>query len=229
MSAAPHVLVLNNTNAPPYSNDARTGYADLIAIEAFRRIGVELRLVVVPAERALLNANAGIEDGELARIAGLEAQYPNLIRVPEKFIDWEFTSFTKDPTLAMDWPSIRLRSTAHIKGWKIYERELKGAASVIAADDPAQLFRLLETGRVDTVLYERWLGLALLKTQHLTGTIAHVPPLETRGMFIYLHRRHAAIVPSLSEALRALKAEGYYEYARRTALEPFAGASPSAP
>lgn len=37
---------------------------------------VKLRLVKLPAERALLNANAGIEDGDLARIAGLETHIP---------------------------------------------------------------------------------------------------------------------------------------------------------
>jgi polar amino acid transport system substrate-binding protein len=36
------------------------------------------------------------------------------------------------------------------------------------------------------------------------------PPLDTREMFIYLHRRHAPLVPKLAEALRAMKREGFY-------------------
>ena len=58
-------------------------------------LGVELRLVKLPAERGLINANAGIEDGDLARITGLEKQYPNLVRVPEKLVDLDFTAFSK--------------------------------------------------------------------------------------------------------------------------------------
>ena len=219
--ATPRALVLNNTNKPPYSTDAHTGYADLIATEAFRRLGIELRLVVLPPERGLLNANAGIDDGELSRIAGLDAQYPNLIRVPEKFIDWEFVAFSKDPALAMDWPAIRGRAVGHIKGWKIYEQQLAGAAHVTTAVDDEQLFRLLDAGRVDTALYERWLGLALIKAQGLQGIRAHQPPLATREMFIYLHKRHAALVPKLAEALRALKKEGFYQQAYRKTLLPY--------
>ena len=37
------------------------------------------------------------------------------------------------------------------------------------------------------------------------------PPLDTRAMFIYLHKRHAALAPKLAEALRALKADGSYD------------------
>ncbi|MBI5938651.1 MAG: transporter substrate-binding domain-containing protein [Betaproteobacteria bacterium] len=219
--AVPRVLVLNNTNKPPYSTDAHTGYADLIATEAFRRIGTELRLIVLPPERGLLNANAGIEDGDMVRIAGLDTQYPNLIRVPEKLMDWEFVAFSKDPALAMDWPAIRSRAVGHIKGWKIYEQQLAGAAHVTTAVDDEQLFRLLDAGRVDTVLYERWLGLALIKARGLQGIRTHQPPLATREMFIYLHKRHAALAPKLAEALRALKQEGFYQQAYRRTLLPY--------
>ena len=83
LAAEPRVLVLNDINEPPYTNTERTGFLDIIATEAFRRAGLELRLVKLPAERALLLANNGIEDGDLTRIPGLETQYPNLIRVPQ--------------------------------------------------------------------------------------------------------------------------------------------------
>lgn len=219
--AAPRVLEINNTNDPPYSTQDHYGYADLIATEAFRRVGVELRLIKLPPERGLLNANAGLADGDLTRIAGLEAQYPNLVRVPEKLMDWEFVAFSKNRALAMDWPAIRSRPVAHIKGWKIYEQQLAGAPHVVTADDPEQLFRLLESGRVETVLYERWLGLALIKQQGLRGIWAHQPPLATREMFIYLHKRHAALTPKLAEALRKLKQEGFYQEAYRRTLLPY--------
>src|SRR3989344_512852 len=78
------VLVLNNPMAPPLTNTQGTGFIDQLLQEIARRAGVRVRLVVLPAERGLINANAGIEDGDLNRIAGLEHTYPNLMRVPEK-------------------------------------------------------------------------------------------------------------------------------------------------
>jgi len=98
-AAEPRVLVLNEANAPPFSNPERTGFFDVVAIEAFRRAGLELRLVTVPAARALQLSNSGASDGELNRLSGVATQYPNLIRVPEKLGDWTFAAFGKDASI----------------------------------------------------------------------------------------------------------------------------------
>lgn len=205
------VLVLNDTNEPPFTTVDGQGFLDAVAGEAFRRAGVRLRLVKLPAERGLLNANAGVEDGDLTRIAGLEAQYPNLVRVPEKLIDWKFAAFGKDAALPARWETLRTRPVGHIRGWKIYEQQLAGAPQVVTAEDPAQLFRQLQRDRIEVALYAHWQGLSLIRRQGLTGVHALEPALATREMFIYLHKRHAALAPRLAAALRAIKAEGLYD------------------
>jgi polar amino acid transport system substrate-binding protein len=204
------VLVLNDTNEPPYTTESRDGFLDLVAGEAFRRAGAELRLVKLPAERGLLNANAGVEDGDLTRIAGLEKQYPNLLRVPEKLMDWEFAAFSNNAAIVPKWPVLQRHAVGYIKGWKIYEQHLAAAERVVTADDPTQLFRLLELNRIEVALYERWLGLALARQLGLKKVQPLTPSLATREMYIYLHRRHAVVVPKLAEALRAVKREGLY-------------------
>lgn len=205
------VLVINDTNESPFTTPDGQGFLDVVAGEAFRRAGVQLRLVKLPAERGLINANAGIEDGDLTRIAGLDAQYPNLIRVPERLIDYEFMAFSKNAALPATWDVLRARPIGHIRGWKIYENLLTGAPAVVSSDDSAQMFRQLQLDRIDVALYERWLGASLLKRQNIKGIIPLDPPLAKREMFIYLHKRHTALVPKLAEALRAIKAEGLYD------------------
>ena len=204
------VLTLNDANAPPYTTPEGEGFIDAVAGEAFRRVGVRLRLVKLPAERGLLNANAGIEDGDVTRIAGLEAQYPNLVRVPEKLVDWEFTAFSKNASLPATWDGIRSQTVGLVRGWKIYENQMLGAPAVFALDDSRQLFRLLQLDRIDVALHERWIGSGLLKQQNIGGVVALTPPLAKREMFIYLHKKHAALAPKLATALREIKAEGLY-------------------
>lgn len=204
-------LVINDTNEPPFTAPDRSGFLDAVASEAFRRAGVKLKLVKLPAERALLNVNAGIGDGDLTRIAGIETQYPNLIRVPEKLIDWTFTAYSKNDSIPARWEVMRQRQVGHVKGWKIYEQQLAGSPHVISVDDAAQLFRLIELDRIEVALYARWLGDALIRHQDIKGVHVLDPPLATREMFIYLHKRHAALAPRLAEALRAIKAEGLYD------------------
>ena len=47
------------------------------------------------------------------------------------------------------------------------------------------------------------------------------PLLAERDVFTYLHRRHAAHVPALDGALRAMKRDGFYARARREILQPY--------
>lgn len=218
----PSIMELNNPTDPPLTTSQQDGFLDRIANEAFRRHGLTLHLVKLPAERGLLNANAGLEDGDLNRIAGLEAQYPNLIRVPEKTMDMDFVAFTKNAAIPATWQALRTHSVGFIKGWKIFEKNLADAPHVTTADDPEQLFRLLAMGRVEVALYDRWMGLALIKQMRINDVGVIEPPLATRAMFIYLHKKHADLAPKLSQTLKTLKREGFYQRVYRETLQAYA-------
>lgn len=210
--AASEVLVLDNATAPPWTNDDGTGFLDRIVGEAFRRCGVELKLVRLPPERGLRNANAGIEDGELIRVGGIEKIYPNLLRVPEKIADLRFTAFSRHYAVRTDsWAALRPYRIGIIKGWKIYENNLRGIVTPLLVDDAKQLFNLLGRNRVDIVLYTQWAGQAEVRERGMRDARALMPPLASVEVFTYLHKKHAALIPRLAAALRALKADGTYQ------------------
>lgn len=220
VAASEPTLVLSNPMAPPLTNAQGTGFLDQLLQEAARRVGVRVHLISPPAERGLVNANAGIEDGDSNRIAGLERDYPNLIRVPEKNMDMHFVAFTRQTGLSLDrgWRSLSGRSVGIIKGWKILERNLPADAQVTIVKDAEQLFRLLAHRRVDVVLYAQHLGQAQARQLGLTDVRVAGPPLTTQGMFVYLHKKHAPLVPRLAEALRQIKADGTYARLERATL-----------
>lgn len=209
-SASP-VLVINDTNAPPFTTSRHNGFLDIVASEALRRAGVRLELVRLPAERALLSADSGIIDGDLTRIAGLEKAYPNLIRVPEKLVDWEFVAFSKDPHMPVNWANIRAHVVGHITGWKIYEKALQGAPNVVSTTSPDQLFELLGRDRIEVALHARWMGQDYIRQLQLSGIHQLKPPLAEREMFIYLHKKHTNLAKKIAQALRQLKREGFYQ------------------
>ena len=216
-------LVLNDTTDAPFTTAAGDGLFDIIVGEAFRRAGLHLKLVKVPAERALMNANAGIEDGDLSRIAGLEKNYPNLMRVPEKILDMRFVAFTRQTQLVeAHWAGLDPYTVGYIKGWKIFEQNLRSPISVSTANDPGQLFTMLANNRIDVALYERWMGRALVKQMQIHDVRIVEPPLVVREMFIYLHQRHADKIPAIAAALRAIKVEGIYSKVCREKLTPLA-------
>ena len=209
-------LVLNHASTAPLVNDDKTGLLDIIVGEAFRRSGLELKLIKLPAERGLRNANEGIEDGDLSRISGLEKLYPNLVRVPEKTFDMSFVGFVSKPEVNKSeieidgWRSLKSHSVGFIKGWKIFEKNIPVGTDIVYAHDAEQLFTLLEKGRVDIVLYSRLEGLDIIKRRQLAGVTDLSPPLATRELFIYLHKSRRDLAPCIAKALAALKREGFY-------------------
>ncbi len=208
---AADAIVLNDAGSPPLTNDRGTGFLDIIATEAFRRNGLKLSLIKLPAERALKNSNAGIDDGELFRIGGMEKLYPNLVPVSEKIIDMRFVAFCVDSSVTVNgWQSLRLYSVGFIKGWKILEINTPKEAHIILARDAEQLFTMLEKGRVDVVLYSRLMGLEIIRRRKIAGAKALSPPLDVRAMFIFLHKKHKALAPKIAASLAALKSEGVY-------------------
>lgn len=213
------MLVLNNPTAPPLTNDDKTGLLDIVVGEAFRRSGLELSLIRVPPERGLKNANEGIDDGDLNRIAGLEKLYPNLVRVPEKSFDMIFVAFAlkpgpNNPEIEIDgWQSLKPYIVGLIKGWKILERNVPAGTDVVYVNDSEQLFTLLEKGRIDIALYSRLMGLDVIQRRRMTGVTDLSPPLASREMFIYLHKSHRDLAPRIAKALAALKSEGFYDAA----------------
>lgn len=215
-------LVLNDANYAPFTNEAGNGLVDVVAGEAFRRAGLRLKLIQLPAERALINANNGIEDGEVSRVAGIEKAYPNLIPVPEKLVDHHFVAFTRDVKLKnMTWDSLAPYAVGYIRGYKIVEKNVPADTKTTTANDAEQLFTMLDKGRVEIAIYRRWEGVMLANKLGIKNLRILEPSLAETGIYIYLHKRHADKVPLIAKALREIKAEGIFARACRDAFKSF--------
>lgn len=226
MPALAQTLVLNTGIREPFTTAARDGFVDRVVAEIFRRIGRDARVEVYEAsERALISANEGIDDGTALRIKGLEAQYPNLVRVPEKLMDNDFVAYTlgkRFPT--PNWAALRGHDVAFVIGWKIFEANVEPSPTVTRVKDAEQLFNLLRLGRTELVLYERWQGQYRLRQIGLDGKAAALePPLAQSEMFFYLHRRHAALIEPAAKALADMKRDGTYRRIFESSLGPMAG------
>ena len=207
-AAADTTTITVSTNNTPLDRQALHD----LSKEAFRRIGVEFKLVTLPSERSLHSANLGEVDGEGLRVAGLSGQYPNLVQVPERYIGISFVAFARDATIRLEqgWESLKPHRVAFINGWKMFEANASGARSVSKVEKPDQLFLMLDSGRVDLALYTRSDGVALARGMGLGAIAPIAPALKDVDMYLYLNRKHEALVPRLSQALREMKADGSY-------------------
>lgn len=203
--AKPLVISTNNT---PLDHKA----LELISQEAFRRLGIDFKIINNPSERSLQLTNQGEIDGDGLRVAGLNSQYPNLVQVPERFIGISFVAFSKDALIRLDngWESLKPHRVAFINGWKMFESNANGAKTVRKVDKPEQLFKMLEAGHIDLALYTRADGIALIRNMGLSSIAPLAPALKDVDMYLYLHKRHANLVPKLATVLRDMKADGTY-------------------
>lgn len=215
-------ITLNTTGVPPLNTPKLTGFMDMVSQEAFKRIGYTLLTVKLPAERGLKNVNAGIEDGEMSRIKGLEKTYPNLIRVPEKIMDWEFVAFSHgDINISSGWSSLSKFSVAFINGWKILENNVPKTTEITKVKNHTQLFSTLLKKRTDLILYERWGGLFhISKNPQLRSIKLHTPPLVKKEMFIYLHKKYHNLISPLQKSLLSMKKDGTYQSFAKKILSP---------
>lgn len=184
---------------------------DRILIEAFRRIGIEARIVFTPTERSLVEVNEGKLDAEMNRIAGMEINYPNLVQVPEPNMQMHFVAFSKKEFPISDWNSLAGLKIGLVNGWKILERNTRGLPFVSRVVREDQLFEMLNRGRLDVALYSKLNGYELINKYGYTGIKHLEPPLASKDMFLYLHNKHAALAPKVAAALRAMKQDGTYD------------------
>lgn len=221
---AANKIVLNTGVLAPYTTPDHKGFLDRIIAAIFREIGLEAEVQVYPTatERSMLNANAGIDDGLAMRIEGLEKQYPNLIRVPERLIVNDFVAYSARLHFATDsWKSLEPYVVTYIIGWKVFEKNVTKAREITLVRGADQMFWLVGNGRADIALYERWQG---LEQARALGLKVHVlePPLLTTDMFIYLNKKHEALVPLVSQALARIKKDGGFQRIFNETIAPLA-------
>jgi polar amino acid transport system substrate-binding protein len=219
--ACGETIVLSTPLGPPLSLPNHQGFIDQVVSEALKLTGHTLKVSHLPAERALINANKGIDDGDLFRIAGLSQNYPNIIQVPEKTFTMEFVAFSRTADfLTTDWNSLKPYTIGIIGGWKILEKNVPPGADLIKVKNPQQLFSLLQNNRVDVILFGKWQGLSYLKENNIRGVKELQPALANMDMFVYFNKRHKDLVPKFSDALRQIKANGVYQRLYRQTLLP---------
>jgi polar amino acid transport system substrate-binding protein len=206
-------LVLSTGMREPWTNAQQTGFTEQLLAEVFRSLSLDGKVVFNPAaSRALALANDGTDDGLAARIAGLEKEYPNLIRVPEPIFHNDFVAASAPdaPIRIRSWGDLGTFSVGYILGWQIFEHNVPKVHELTLVKDSAQLLTLIRTGRAELVLHERWQILWHARQMSIPLRI-HEPALVSVPMYLYLHKSRAALVDPLDRALKAIKADGRHQ------------------
>ena len=213
--SAPAAETATLTIVYPQEKNAFHDAAAAIIRQAYERLGIGIVFKTFPAERALQMSNRGVADGELVRIEGIDASFPNLIRVQVSHVTAEQMAFGRDPAIVIEgWASLRPYKLVFHRGYKVAEANTAGMARHLASTDLAA-FKMVEAGRRDLVLANRFTGAAVIEELGLRNVVMITPPVQVDPLFHYLHRKHADLVPKITAVLRAMADDGEMDAIRQ--------------
>ena len=187
--------------------------------EAFRRMGIPIRVASIQLARRTVLADKGEIDVDSGRIYQFGAEHPNLIRVEEPFTHLTFALFSTNPTLRFERIE-ELKSNGlaveYRRGILFCENQLKAMVTptrLSEVSSEAQGLRKLLASRTDLYCDLEYPVRALLNSPEYRDMIRVYKALELGSVPIYpyLHRKHAALAPQLAATLKQMKAEGLIE------------------
>lgn len=175
--------------------------------EAYQQLGISLRYVEMPRNRSLVEANNGRIAGELGRLPDLEADFPNLQRVP-------FELFAFETVLVADRRDCGLcrldqvSNLAFISGMQTVLQALEAAKfskPTVQALDINQLHLMFTNQRVQAILLNdfeaRQLG-------YYDSPNLIVTPIRQQLGYHYLNRQHAHLIEPLNDVLETMHESG---------------------
>lgn len=189
--------------------------------EAFHRMGLEAELTpTLSSQRAIMLANQD-GDGDAARVANIKEIAPqntgNLLKVREPIVTMALTVYTKNLDFPVEgWHSLVGYHNGARVGAKILEKNIPGQRSFVPSTE--QLVRLLDSGRIDTMVEWNLIADTAIKDAGITGIKKLSPALTYEPFFLYLHKRHEALLPRLTQVLAQMKEDGTFEKIRTDIL-----------
>lgn len=174
---------------------------------AARRAGIGVQMRVLPSDRGMVLANKGELDGAVGRTMLSAQDYPNLVPVPEPVFLYAPTAYSyKKIDVSRGWKSLRGHTLCIRRGYSFTEKRTAGLPQQ-RLDTDASLLRMLKAGGCDIAI----MGRSNKEVQAMQGLdrdlLQLLPPLEEVPLYLFLNKRHAALVPRLDEALKQLKRE----------------------
>jgi polar amino acid transport system substrate-binding protein len=217
---AEQALVLNSAFSTPITSPASNGALDKLYQTLGSRAGINFQIQSLPAERALINANTGIEDGDVCRIAGLEKTYPNLIMVPGAIMHFQMSAFTRSPDIKFSGlDSLKPYHVGFLIGWKTLEKKIVGTKALSQFATDGDLLRALEKGLIDVAILEKSQGISRIRAD--SGIRLLQPALIKGDCYCYLSKKHSRLIPLLATELKKMKQDGSYRKIFQDVMQPY--------
>lgn len=200
-AVAGEVMKVNTYGAEPFTTKQATGLFDVVVKDAFLRAGISASISWVPAKRGLRRVSHGQDGAHYPRTIAAIGASPNLIVVPTPFFQTSYVAVVRQAGVDVkNWEDLRKYRVGYLLGWQIFANKKEFFGKVQPSRIPESMFKMLKADRVDVVLYEKMAFMQLAAKMDLSGLTVLEPPIATSFLHLILHKKHAELIPRLSQA-----------------------------
>ncbi len=193
------------------SDSAYVKVSTQVLHEAYAQLGFDIRVAPYPSQRSLLVANSGEIDGELHRIANIEEEYSNLVRVPTPVNILEGVYLSKDPILYVaDWQGLAPYIVGRQRGIKFIDRGLEqvGNLRLLTVNSSQELRQALEQDRIQIAIMARLTAVTMLANSAHDDIVMGKNTLASHPLYHYIHESRRDLLAPLDAILQKMSKEG---------------------
>lgn len=191
-------------------NAVEQAVAALLLKEIYAQVGISANIHPLPGKRANLLTLAGRKDGEVARITPYVIKNASLLRVDPAYYYLTTAVFAKKNR------SIEISSKSDLKNYKVgivsgiahAAAAVKSVGNVRIVNNYLQLYKLIESGRVDLAIDTGINGRAVIHNLGLDDEIEIVSVIATYDLHNILHAKNAKFRPGIRKVIENMKETG---------------------
>lgn len=204
------VVRLAAVNLSPVATAQHDGYLNLLLIELFSRIDVDVAFQNMPAGRVMMAVNGGLVDGDAGRLEEVGADLPNIVRLNDPLMYVEFGGLYTDAEISIadleDFAPLRV---GYLRGWVIAEVLFADHDSATSVRTVDSLLAMLAAGRIDVAFITRATGLEQARQRNLPGALFSEFRIR-RDLHLFLNAQFEPWLADLSQALSEMHSDGAY-------------------
>lgn len=176
--------------------------------QAYQQLGLQMRLDLMPIDRATLELNRGVlVDATLVAAESFAKLNPQLLKVPVPIYQLELRVFSRDPALRVQsWQELRPYQVMFLQGMtsvelRLQQHQVPQQFEVLSI---GQALRRLALGRNQLAVLPKAEAEAMLSELKLAQVFMAAEPLEVMPAYHYLHPKHQHLVAPLTQVLSRL-------------------------
>jgi len=189
-----------------------------VLIKAYAKVGISITPKFMNLSDALEQSNAGITDGELARIDKISKFYPNLKKVPIAISSVEAIAFSKNTSLWINkWEDLHDYNVTIIKGANFIETAMHDINHHVV-DTFKEALTLLYEDKTQIIVTPKLASLNIIYQEKYHDIKPISNSLKTLQLFHFVNRKNSHLIPIITPTLQKMQNDGSIEFIKKTRL-----------